>query len=98
MKIKDIIGKRMKIKPVVINGKAIIRSRTHGDYEMLFDRMTPKYRMINKLRNMVILRGKITPEDFNEHGLIETAKLFEESMKFLKLAYEKSLEEENLWR
>lgn len=56
MKIKDIIGKRMKIKPVVINGKAIIRSRTNREYEMLFDRMTPKYRMINKLRNMVILR------------------------------------------
>lgn len=63
----------------------------------MIDRLDPKCIAMKEFAALLKRRNKISPEEFRKHGLVETAKLLEESNRLFQLAYLEAQKEVGLW-
>jgi hypothetical protein len=73
----------------------------HVDFEELFrkihESVDPQCIAMKEFKALIKRRDKISPVEFRKHGLIETAKLLEESNRLFHLAYLEAQKEAGLW-
>ena len=66
-------------------------------FQKIADSVDPKCIAMKEFAALLKRRDKISPAEFRKHGLIETARLLEESNRLFNLAYLEAQREVGLW-
>ena len=66
-------------------------------FQKIADSVDPKCIAMKEFAALLKRRNKISPVELRKHGLIETAKLLEESNRLFNLAYLEAQKEIGLW-